>query len=197
MLKLHHGVGDYIDLPNAHVQPQHSTSDVRQARALVQKQLGQLGIDIRPIPPHDRRYTRDEADLTRRLQAPGFADTDPIEPRVQHDVDCVAAVLTSRGARSPDSLDHARAIFATTSSGVVQTVNEWWRAGGEVGLSPIIHYIVLSNAAWLKKPGAATDLKLRELVALCTAALRPSATAWQRFLRHLRKLEDSGELSTA
>jgi hypothetical protein len=174
----------------------YAESDVRQARALVERQLSQLGIEVRLLPAHDRRYTRNEADLTRRLQAPGCADTDPIEPRVQHDVDCVAAVLTSRGVRTPDSLDHARAIFATTSAGVVQTVNAWWRASGEVGLSPIIHYIVLSNAAWLKKPGAATDLKLRELVALCTAALRPSPTAWQRFLRHLRKLEDSGELSS-
>src|SRR5207247_8588738 len=141
----------------------YAASDARQARALVEKQLAQLGIEVRQVPTHDRRFTRDEPDLIKRLKTPGCPETDPIEPRVQHDVDCVAAVLTLRGARTPDSLDHARAIFATTSAGVVQTVNEWWRASGEVGLSPIIHYIVLSNAAWLKKPGAATDLKLREL----------------------------------
>ena len=174
----------------------YSPADVRQASALVEKQLRQLGIEIRPIPLRDPRFTRDETTLTQGLTRPDAPQADPVEPRVQHDVDCVAAILTLREGRTPESLDTARAIFATTSAGVVQTVREWWQASGEPGLPPIIHYIALSNAAWLKRPGAATDLKVRELTALCAAALRPSRATWDRFVQHLRRLEESGELST-
>src|SRR5439155_12327764 len=39
-------------------------------------------------------------------------------------------------------------------------------------------------------------LKVRELVALCVAALRPSRVLWDRFLQYLQRLEESGELST-
>lgn len=174
----------------------YSPADVRQASALLESNLAQLAIERRATPARDARYTRDEADLAERLKRPDAGATDPVEPRVQHDIDCVAAILTLRGTRTPESLDDSRAVFVTTSGSVVHTVNDWWRAGGEAGLSPIIHYIALSNAAWLKKPNAATDLKLRELVALCAAALRPSPPIWDRFLGHLRRLEASGELST-
>jgi hypothetical protein len=171
----------------------YSPSDVRQAGALVERHLRQLGIEIRPLPTREARFTRDEKSLTEGLNP---LQVDAVEPRVQHDVDCVAAILTLRGSKTPDSLDDAHAVFVTTSGAVVQTVRDWWAANGETSLPPMIHYIALSNAAWLKRPGAATDLKLQELIALCAAALRPSRAAWDRFLGHLRKLEESGDLST-
>jgi hypothetical protein len=59
-----------------------------------------------------------------------------------------------------------------------------------------VHYLELSNFAWLKRPASASKLKLHELVALCTAALRPSRKAWEAFLKHLKQLEESGELSS-
>jgi len=67
------------------------------------------------------------------------------------------------------------------------------RAGG---VPPLVHVRALSNAAWLKKPRLCRDLKLRELVALCRAALRPSQETWVRFLGHLRDLEASKRLSS-
>jgi hypothetical protein len=61
----------------------------------------------------------------------------------------------------------------------------------------VIHAWTLSNAAWLKKPTAATSKKLLELVALCSAALRPSRKAWKAFLRELRRLESEKKITTA
>jgi hypothetical protein len=113
-----------------------------------------------------------------------------------HDIACVAGVLTYRGGHRSDSLDDAKAIFVTTSGITTRCVSDWYSAQGGRGLSPIMHYLLLSNLAWLKRPASAAQLKLHELVALCAAALRPSRGAWDAFLSHLRKLRDSGVLSS-
>lgn len=63
-------------------------------------------------------------------------------------------------------------------------------------MPPIIHVALLSNLAWLKRPAAAPNLKIHELVALCSAAVRPSSALWQAFTRHLRSLETLGTLNS-
>jgi hypothetical protein len=155
--------------------------------------LRQLGIRIRPFPTRDPRFTSDEAELTKRLMRP---DETGLSPRVAHDVDCVAAVITRRRGHHPDSLDGARAVFATTSSSVLSTVREWYIATGERGVAPVVHAWALSNIAWLKKPVGAAGMRLHELVALCAAALTPSARVWQSFLKQLRRLESAGEITS-
>ena len=75
-------------------------------------------------------------------------------------------------------------------------MNNWWAGTKESGIGPAIHDITLSNAAWLKRPAAAADLKLQELVALCSAALQPSRRIWDAFQIHLRKLVDTGSVSS-
>jgi hypothetical protein len=57
-------------------------------------------------------------------------------------------------------------------------------------------YLLLSNLAWLKRPASASRLKVHELVALCSAALRPSRKTWDAFLRHLNALEQSGAITS-
>lgn len=167
-------------------------SDVRTFVGLLEKRLTDIGIVVRPIPPRDRRYTLDEAALAESLKGPtGEVD----EPRVRHDVDCIAGILTIRGARYSTTIERAKAVFSTTSGSVVRTVLPWFREQGVRGCFPIIHHHALTNIAWLKKPAAAKSLKLNELVALCGAALRPSARTWDRFLSNLRKLRDDGAIS--
>src|SRR2546425_332237 len=56
----------------------YSPADVRQASALVEKQLRQLGIEIRPIPLRDPRFTRDETTLTQGLTRPDAPQADPV-----------------------------------------------------------------------------------------------------------------------
>jgi hypothetical protein len=105
-------------------------------------------------------------------------------------------VLTYRRGTTADSWDNAKAVFVISSGHTVQSINEWYGEQGGRGVSPIIHYLLLSNLAWLKRPASASKLKVHELVALCAAALRPSRDAWQTFLKHLRRLEETGELSS-
>jgi len=167
-------------------------SDVRMKSALIEKNLRSLGVNIRELPERDARWTLDERSLGKLLAD----DKGENEPRVVHDVDCVAGVLTYRRGKRTDSLDDAQAVFATSSNQTVENTKSWYAEQELGGLPPIIHYLELSNRAWLKKPASATKLKLQELMALCNAALRPSRAAWGRFIAHLAQLEESGELSS-
>lgn len=182
----------HYDLTKYLFQKHYSPSDVRTVIALLDRNIRDLGISIIEIPLHDRDFTLGEKDLASRLAG----EKDPDEPRVVHDVDCVAAILTIRRGYSPQSLDNAKAVFATTSGSVVRKVDAWFRASRETGASPIIYQIALSNIAWLKKPASAGKLKLHELVALCAAAIRPSEKTWTAFLNHLRKSQNEGSLKS-
>lgn len=170
-----------------------SPSDVRQMIALLETDLRGLGMSIEPLPRHDPRYTLDETDLAQRVRKPDQTDLDP---RVMHDVDCVAAVLTLRAGHASASYDDAKAVFATTTGLLVKNVGEWYRQQGEAGLPPVIHHLALSSIAWLKRPESAAKLKLSELVALCSATLAPSRQTWDLFLTHLRRLRDSDEITS-
>jgi len=172
----------------------YAPSDVRSAIALVDVNMEALGVGIRFVPMHDRRYTLDEAALAEALR--GGTEHAADHPRIVHDVDCVAAILTLRAGHAPDSLDHAKAVFVTTNRLVAKTVDVWYRASGGVGVSPMLHHLTLSNLAWLKRPMSAVQLKLHELVALCAAAVRPTRAMWSAFLKHLRDLEQQGSATS-
>jgi hypothetical protein len=170
-----------------------SPSDIREQIALLESNLRGLGVNLRKIPPHDRRFTLDEGKLTEMIKKPSEPD---LHPRPVHDVDCIAAVLTLRAGHSSQSYDNAMAVFATTTGVLVTNAREWFRNCGESGVPPVIHQLALSNIAWLKKPASASKLKLHELVALCSASLVPSPKVWDLFIKHLRGLRDSDRLSS-
>ena len=60
----------------------------------------------------------------------------------------------------------------------------------------MVRHLTLSTAAWLKKPAAASNVKLNELIASCAVALQPSARRWQVLKDNLAKLTQTGELSS-
>lgn len=181
------------DVTRHFVASHYSPSDVAAAIGMLRENLGQLGVKVRSFPKREASTTSNEGALTASLKR---ADESELEPRITHDVDCVAAILVLRRGERSFSLDTERAVFATTSASVVRTVRDWYRRTGEAGVPPVIHAWALSNAAWLKKPTAATNKKLHELVALCSAALRPSPKAWKAFLKELARLHSEGKISS-
>jgi hypothetical protein len=182
------------DLTRHVLSERFTSSDVRMKSALVEKNLRALGFNIRELPERDPRWTLDERSLGRALS--DNAKGGENQPRVVHDIDCIAGVLTYRRGKTTESLDDARAVFVTSSPWTVRDTKRWFKEQDVRGIAPIIYYLELSSRAWLKKPASATRLKLQELIALCSAALRPSRVAWARFLAHLKQLEESGELSS-
>lgn len=170
-------------------------SDVRQISALLTIKIQEVGLVIMPMPPRKRSTTSGESKLAERL-ASDHAKLDEIEARVQHDVDCIAGVLTLRGGHRSTTLENARAVFAADQPQVIRNVVYWWfQDEKENGIEPIAHIRALANLAWLKRPPIASTYKFRELISVCAVALRPTKETWRRFLRHLEKLETEKTLS--
>ena len=180
------------DLTRHLIGKRYQPSDIRQIAGLLEANIRKIGFNLRELPDRVAEHTMDEADLSRRLADDGGNEK---SARVVHDVDCIAAILTQRKGRTSDSLDNASAVFVSDSGSTVRTVRGWYAAQEGRGCGPIIHVLVLSNFAWLKRPASASKLKVHELMALCSAALRPTPEAWQHFIDHLRRLEAEGELN--
>lgn len=168
-------------------------ADIHVISSTLEQRLAKIGVSVRPLPPHDRRYTLDEQALAAPLRRPD--DHDPDSPRVQHDVDCIAGVLTLRAGRSSASLERCNVVFATSSGPVVRTVQQWYFSQNETGIPPAIHQLALTSIAWLKKPAAAPDIKIHELAAICAAALRPTRETWSRVVETLKTLSSEGVIT--
>jgi hypothetical protein len=181
------------ELTRCFISNRWTPSDVRSLSASLELRLERLGVVVRPSPKRDRRFTLDEVALSRLLSRDGKESS---EPRVVHDIDCVAAVLMARNGTTANAVERCRALFSTTSGLVVRNVQRWYREQGQRGIPPIMHQVALTNIAWLKKPAAAGRLKLHELAALCGAMIRPSRRTWTAFLDNIRRLQDEGVLTT-
>ena len=74
----------------------------------------------------DPRWTLDERALGKLLAD----DKGENEPRVVHDVNCIAGVLVYRHGKRTDSLDDAQAVFATLAHGLskVREAGTWSKA---------------------------------------------------------------------
>ena len=177
------------------VTKQISPSDVREMIAVLEQEIRAAGFQIATIPRRVVTHVSAEQELSVRLA--DRTTGDEREPRVVHDVDCVAGVLTLRKGHRSQNLDDARAVFVSDSSLVIRNVGLWWRHDEhELSIEPVVHVRALSNLAWLKKPNAGSELKVRELLALCGAALRPSPRTWDRFIQHLNALHTSRRLTS-
>lgn len=167
-------------------------SDIRMISSTIEQRLSKIGVQIREIPPHKAEYTFDEKKLAESLVSHDHPNVDA--PRVRHDVDCVAAVLTIRGNHRATNVERSGAIFSTTSGSVVSAIQKWY-ASEETNVNsapPIVHHWALTTIAWLKKPASAPNLKLHELAAICVAAMRPSRQTWHKLIETLRKLRQDG-----
>jgi len=172
----------------------YSPADVVEMSALLERDAVAAGFHILARPPRQAKFTAGEKELAARLKRPNETD---IEPRVIHDVECIAGILTLRRGYRTNHLEDAGVIFATDSVTVIKTVRDWWREDEEeTVVAPIVHIRVLANLAWLKKPALCGDFKIQELVALCAAALRPEAATWDRFLKHLFKLREDKRVTS-
>ena len=170
-------------------------SDVAQMDALLERSISAVGLQIAPTPQHLPEYTLDEKDLGQRLARPEVED-DETSPRVIHDVDSVAAILTLRRGHRATKLEDAKVLFVSSAALVVKNIKAWFKDQGGTGVEPAVHVRALSNLAWLKRPAMLMDFKMREVVVLCSAALRPSRTTWDRFLKHLDDLRSSAAISS-
>lgn len=176
------------------LQSRYSIGDVRMMRASLQQSVEAESFRVVSTPARIPNYVGSEEKLQRRLADPTTKDEGA--PRVGHDVDCVAAVLTIRKGRTSLNIEDSRALFVSASKRVIDNVTAWYREDDEgAGIPPMVHIQMLSNIAWLKKPKLCQSLLQHELIALCASVLKPGQETWNRFLKHLRKLEQEKKMT--
>jgi hypothetical protein len=181
-------------------------SDVVLMNALVESNLtSQYGVQIEERPNFETEFTEDEVALANLLREQRHGSRfqfarDPLkDPRVTHDVDCVAAILYKRRGRDAATIDNARAVFVTKSGLVVRKVGEWWESMGRDGVRPVVSQSWLSSLVWLKCRGvfsADCQLDSSDLLALCQSVLRPRQSTWAKFHNHLAQLVAEGVLTS-
>lgn len=172
-----------------------SPSDIQELISLLESNVEKLGLSIEKTPKREPEYNLDERSLAKRLADPNANDI--FEPRVDHDVNCIAAICTLRKGTRPIRIEQSQCIFVATSPRVIRNVRRWWNEDeSRADIPPIIHISEIANIAWLRDPCSKSDLHIQELVALCEAALRPSEKTWRRFIGHLRKLQIQNSLSS-
>ena len=170
-----------------------SSADMRIISATLVQRLENIGIKVRDLPAHLAPYTLNEETLAKSLTDADHPDLD--SPRVRHDVDCIAGVLTIRHGHVSTSIERSRSIFCTSSGSVVRSIQQWFFNEGEHGAPPIIHQAALSSIAWLKKPAVAPSLKIHELAAVCLAVMRPTRPTWTKFVGTLTRLRAEGTIT--
>lgn len=174
----------------------YKQSDIRQISALLIENLTKIGISTKQTPQRKPEFTFDEKKLAEILSDKTKDNINEEEPRVVHDVNCAAAILTLRGHNRSTNLVLTKYIFATSSFQVVNNVTTWYRNEEKATVGPFIHVRILTNIAWLKKPELSTNLKLHELITLCQSILRPSREVWKMFIEHLDKLERENKITS-
>ena len=169
-----------------------SPADLRIISATLEKRVQDAGVKICDFPPRQSCYTFGEQELATTLLDQDQGNT--TQPRIRHDVDCIAGVLTLRAGRTSTSIERAGAIFCTSSGRVVRNVQKWFADEGQEGIPPIIHQEALTSIAWLKTSGT-SPLKIHELAAVCAAAMRPTSQTWTKFVDTLRRLRSDGSIT--
>lgn len=176
------------------IAKRYTPTDVQIIALEIEQRLKRMAISIHEFPEHVPAYTLDEQALVQALSKSGESDEE-IRPRVLHDVDCVAAVLTLRAGQVSYDLERTRALFSTTAGMIVKNVQQWYSDQRGKGLSPVVHHAYLTTLAWLKKPASSPNLKLHELAATCLSAIRPTDAVWDKMISTLRQYVEEGRMS--
>jgi len=169
----------------------YTSSDIQEIIKLIDKNIENLGIKIVPTTKRKIEFTYDEEDLAKRLSH----EDDISSPRVKHDVDCAASIITKRSGYITDNVEDARAVFITDSNSVAKSVNNWYRDQKLDGIPPFMHYNHITNIAWLKNNKHDFDKKIHEISAICHVALNPSEEIWDLYNAHLDKLKQNNKIT--
>ena len=167
-------------------------ADLRQEIALIKSKLSSLGAKVREFPEHVAEFTEEEQALENLLRDPEKQGAD--DARVWHDVQAVAAILTLRAGVQTRKFRNAKYVFVSDSPQTVSNAQAWYREFDSINLEPIVHFHLISNAAWILQPSIAPNVPMHQLVAVCAAVLRPREAVWSSFVAELGQLVSSGEV---
>lgn len=171
--------------------------DIWQEIGLLEENIERkINLRIEETPQRERKHVGDETALGERL-----ADKDKItdKPRIRHDVNCIAAVLTKRNGKEVYDISKSVALFVTSSPHTLASVRRWWvNDEGRDDIAPIFSLNDLANFAWLRNPSEESrGLQREALISTCAAAMNPSEKVWKQFTRRLSANISKGTITEA
>lgn len=168
-------------------------SDLLLTRANVDDWLAAQDVEVRRTPEYDDAFQIDEKAFEHMLddEAAHYNET-----AMAYDVNSARSVYALRGGRPSPTIERSRAILVTSNTAFAKAA---WQYGQEEEVSKDVSSVIsdfsLANIAWLKAPMGATSLPVAEVMAYSYAAVQPSSTLMDKFLKEIDKLHAKGGVS--
>ena len=176
------------------IEANKTASDLELMLARLPATLKRFGIKVVEPPPFtEYAYQIDEYDFEAHLERSiGYKNP---KARV-HDVNCISAIARLRRGRGAQDVEESRALFVTTNHKLVQATRQYCSVhnlAGDVSLAITDHG--LSNLLWLKDPTVAPALPRKQLIADAYAAMQPSDSLWNLYLKEIASLKENGKVT--
>lgn len=171
-----------------------SSSDALERIGSMDEDLSNLRIAVRERPPHERDLTVDEGALRVALES-AIRYTRP--SAIDHDLDSLTAVHRLRNGRRVEQVERCRAALVTDNTSLVSAAQRFFRdqEGASIGPALLDHNV--TTLLWVKRPQAAPDLPLRQILADSYALLDPGPAMWRAYMDKIDALRDRAEISPA
>ena len=170
-----------------------TAGEIEGLRADLETKLAELHIHVRETPPHLEKGHLDEARFDEILDdVVAYRSKGPKEK----DLRSLAAVDRLRGNDRPRDLSSTTALFITANPYLVKAswtfFNEADRAAP---VAHAMHETDFTAQLWVRSPHPLPDLPRKRLIADCYAALNPGPDLWERWVQHIVRLEERGDIS--
>lgn len=170
-----------------------TAGEIEALNAELEARLLELGICPVEAPSHPERGHVDEERLDAILdEVVGYRSKGAREK----DLKSLAAVDRLRGKTHPRDLSKANAIFVTANAGLARASRKFFDE--EQRSAPVpqaMHEMAFTAQLWIRAPHPRPDLPGKLLIADCYAALNPTPELWERWVRHIIKLQERGEVA--
>ncbi len=167
-----------------------------QVEALVSDldaRLRDLGISVCETPAHRQHDHIDEEALAQTIgEGVQYHSKGPLEK----DVDSLAAIDRLRAGAHPRDLASTRALFVTANGALAAASRRYFQsAKRDANVPHCMTDTQITAHLWVRSDEREPDLPRRLLIAECYSANAPSPAVWQRWVAHIVKLRERGDVS--
>ncbi len=167
--------------------------EIEALNAELEARLLALGICPVETPPHSEKGQVNEERLDAILDlVVGYKSPSTKEK----DLKSLTAVDRLRRETRPRDLSQANAIFVTSNSHLAWASRKFFDEEDRGAQIPhAMHEMAFTAQLWIRAPHPRPDLPGKLLIADCYAALNPTPELWDRWLRHISRLQEDDEIS--
>lgn len=171
----------------------HKPSDLLLIRNRLEEELERLGISKYPAPKYGIEFQIDEEALQKAIEE----EIHYMNPKaLLYDINSIRSIYALRKGLCPSSLEDSQVVLVTSNVALAKKAFSFGKEYDSTReVSPVISTISLANIAWLKAPLGAPDLPIKELLAVCYAAMEPPRKLWIEYSQEIEKLRNQRKIT--